>query len=564
MKKLVFSPHRRATRLSGENDPQLIFQQVRDELLGGNAQTANAELRGFVHDLTLTNLWFALKVVAGYAGPFDELDEDVDIDSCNFYQTYDVPGAKNAIFMPRGHYKSTIFTTGGTWWDALRDPTSKTALINAKEDNSVDFMKVIKHAVEDNELLWWVMPAFAVDYKALERWNDRELVFPTRPKYAKEPTVGVISLGGASEGNHFRKLKIDDPIGLKALNADRSSGAEMFRSMNWILSSQRTLLHKWETDQVWIIGTRYGPDDAYTLVTTKVARVEGYPAQYDINLEEPIWTVYNREVKENGKIIKPDIVTESGLAELAKDDWWTYVTQYQNQPEKSGLSEFNEFPSGKAELVYEADMGWSLTYQGPGGEHHTFLLAECDVVQACDPAATERYISARTSRSAVVVWALTPLNDYVLVSQRAGYVGSSEMISWLFANKRKFEGVMRATMLEAQGAFKLLGAPIREKEIELGIPLNLRAIPAVGDKDARIRTQFEPILAQHRVFVVEGIGEDFEVEKKGFPQSRTKDVLDASAHAVAALVLPESGEDRDRREAQRNRWRAGRNTVTGY
>lgn len=564
MKSLVFTPHPKATRLNGEEDPAQIFRQVRDELVSGNAQLANVELQGFVHDLTLCNLWFALKVVAGFAGPFDELDEGTDVDSCNFYQNRNVPGAKNAVFMPRGHYKSTVFTTGGTWWDSICWPALKTAIINAKEDNSVDFMKVVKHAVEDNELLWWAFPEFAVDYKSLERWNDRELVFPTRPKYAKEPTVGVISLGGASEGNHFRKLKIDDPIGLKALNADRSSGAEMFRAMNWILSSQRTLLHKWADDQVWIIGTRYGPDDAYTSVTSKAARIVGYPASYEVNEDDPIWTVYNREVKEDGEIIKPDIITQDGLEELAKDDWWTYVTQYQNQPEKSGLAEFNEFQLGKAELVYEKPTGWLLTNQGPGGEHHSFLLSECDVVQACDPAATEKYINARTSRSAVVVWACTPLGDYVLCGCQAGYVGANEMISWMFSNKKKFEGTLRMTALEQQGAFKLLGQQIREKQADLGIPLNVRPVAAIGDKDARIRTQFEPLLAQHRVFVCEGVGEDFEIEKKGFPQSRTKDVLDASAYALDQLIRPESADERERRSVQREKWRANRNTVTGY
>lgn len=541
------------------------MKQLIEEISGPNPiETANEQLRDAVAELVLVNLWFALKFVAGYAGPYDELDIGVDIDSCNFYQEYcEEPGARCAVFMPRGHYKSTIFTTGATWWDLLRWPELKICIGNAKKENAAEFMMLVARMFDSNDFVKWLFPGYDVNYNSLDRWNTSELVVPVRRKYAKEPSVASIGVGGASEGNHFNKLRWDDLIGLKALNADRRSNAEMFKSVNWMLTNQRTLLHKVGRDQVWIIGTRYGVDDAYTQIAEKLKRIVGYGARYELNPDEPVWTLYNREVEEDGQIIKPEVIDREELEALAKDDWWTYVTQYKNAPEESGLNEFNSYETGTSQLEYQSHRGWLLSYW-TGTETVEMSLGECDVGLGADPAATERYISARTSKSAVVVWAHDWMDNLHLVSCNSGYVAAHEFIDWIFAAKKKFQGSMRVSCIEMNAGFKMLGPMIRREEQARTMPVNLRGTPAVGEKDARIRTVFEPLLAGRKIYLCEGVGTDFLAEKGAFPQGHTKDVLDASAHVIPQLHRPEPPEERQRRQVRRENHRVGRSRITGY
>lgn len=557
------SPHPGAP-LFEESDRTELTRQILQEVRGGNLQTANQEVRRVLRELSLVSLWFALKYVAGFSGPFSELDEDVDVDSCNFYQRHERrEGARCAVFMPRGFYKSTVFTTGSTWWDLVRNPSLKICIGNAKESNSEEFMGVIARTFDSNELFQWLFPEYAVNYNALARWSTKEMVVPTRRRYAKEPSVACIGVGGASEGNHYNRLKLDDLVGLKSLNADRRSNAEMYKTLNWMLANQRTLLHSVRRDQVWVIGTRYGIDDVYKSVADSLAEVEGYVGRYEISEDNPVWTLYNREVIEDGRAIKPEIMDQDSFEQLLKDDWWTGVTQYRNAPEESGLNELYDYAVGESEMEYDRHLGWSISYWA-GGEEKRFLLSECDVGTGGDPAASEKYVNARTSKSAVVVWLQDPLGNYHLIEERAGYVGTNEFMGWLFACKGKFRGAHRLTVLEQNGPFKMLGGQLRDLERQKGVPLNLVSVVAIGDKDARIRTVFEPLLAQKRVFCVKGVGLEFRSEVGSFPQGRTKDTMDASSHVIPKLVRPERQEDRERRKRRRQIRRAVVNMKTGY
>ena len=81
----------------------------------------------------LVNLWFFLKVIAGAYGAYNELDDDLNLDMCNWRQSDAcmAPGARFMALMPRGFRKSTIFSHGANSWMLTRDSEEAIRLVNA-------------------------------------------------------------------------------------------------------------------------------------------------------------------------------------------------------------------------------------------------------------------------------------------------------------------------------------------------------------------------------------------------------------------------------------------------
>jgi hypothetical protein len=185
----------------------------------------NVNLRGelvqLLRQFTLVSLYFWLKYVCAYTGPYELLNEDLHLDMCNFRQSPACmrDGARFAGFIPRDMFKSTIFTHGGAGWEALRWPDIRIGIANAKQDRAADFMKIPKSIFENNDIVKELWPE-TVPRSGQERWNNTEIVMPNRTRYRKEPTIKPIGATGAGEGDHFDLWMVDDPVGMDDLNVD--------------------------------------------------------------------------------------------------------------------------------------------------------------------------------------------------------------------------------------------------------------------------------------------------------------------------------------------------------
>ena len=77
------------------------------------------------------------------------------------------------------------------------------------------------------------------------------------------------------------------------------------------------------------------------------------------------------------------------------------------------------------------------------------------------------------------------------------------------------------------------GVPLlRDEQRKRNIFLGLRPFPAVGDKDARIRSALQPQLEKGSLYVHENIHTLVREEQVAFPQSRKKDILDMLTIAI--------------------------------
>jgi hypothetical protein len=560
--KLELLPHPKAP-LFQRSDSDLLINHVLSELESGNFSTSNQEVRELIRQAGFVNLWFFLKFIAGYNGPYNDLTDHLHVDMCNFYQKVQSPGQRAAAYLPRGVFKSSIFTHGGNTWDILRNPDIVIGLGSAIIDRSQEFLQITQRTFDGNEFFAWLYPEYVEGLKEKGRITIDEFVVPNRSRFRVEPTIKIFAVGGSTQGIHCHKVKIDDPIGDAQLDSRREANADMERIRHWLKSNTWTLLIDPRKGIILIVGTVYHPEDAYSFIFEDIRSFTGFWDEDEgFQLKENgIWDVYYRDAEEYGKAIFPERLSLPVLEKIKEVDYWTYMTQYRNKRRKISISEFMDLSLKECWLDWEADKG--VVKWVEGGVWKQEMLDAMDIVQAADPASTDSRKSAKTSRTAVVVYARSGSGNRFILNVRADYVKTSKMFEWLFDNKRMFP-MMRSTVLETQGPYKLLTPLLREEQVKRGVPLGLRDVTASGDKDARIRTGIEGVLSKGLVYAVPSAKTLVEEELKSFPNSLKKDILDAFALAERGSVAPRTSLEIEEEEEQRELMLIGRNPYTGY
>ena len=426
-------------------------------MASGNFSTSES-FRQYIRQAGFVNLWFFIKFIAGFSGPFDLLNEDLHVDMANYRQTLLEPGCRGGMFIFRGGYKSTIVTEGGTAWELLRNPDLRIRITNAISDKAQDFMLSVKSIYDSNSFFDWLYgnkddeSGCYVPEPNSDRWNRTQLVLPNRIKNYREASVEYGGIGGASEGHHYDLHVVDDMIGLAALNSMLGSNAVMDSTRNWFWGSEKTLLVSMRRSRVIVVGTRYAVDDVYDEIIKKGKTNSGYPLRNFKPSKKGRWKLYYRKAIEDGKVTFPEEVTKEGLEEMAEDDWWTYVTQMLNDPQEAGLAEFTNYSIGTCKLDYdnESKQYWIIIPKG-GDEIEAVALSNCDVIICVDPASTEKATSAKTSRTAMGVIATDPQNQKFLIHLKADFITAVKLYDWLFDAARKFKSYVRATYLETNG-----------------------------------------------------------------------------------------------------------------
>ena len=198
------------------------------------------------------------------------------------------------------------------------------------------------------------------------------------------------------------------------------------------------------------------------------------------------------------------------------------------------------------------------------GVENTWDLKDCDVIQVSDPAATEKGMSAKTSKSAHIILATAPDEKRFVIRGHADYVPPSTIFDWFFDGYANFKNYLRLSGMEMQGPFKIFGPLFREEQERRRTWISFRPIKTSGDKDARIRSFLEPLLRRHLLYVVGSFKDEVSSELKVFPDGPKKDILDALAMGVQESKIPEKPEELRRRMFRQQITRGKVNETTGY
>ena len=544
-RRFVISPHEDAPQLSDPEKAPLYLDQLIGEMQG-NLQVTE-EVRELMRQASLVNLWFFLKFVAGFAGPFDKLNTDLHREMCNFAQLMMRSGKKAAAYIPRFHYKSTIFTIGAPGWLPLRNPDVRIRINASKVERGSDFLETTQRMYDSNELFAWLFPD-SVPERNAKGWNAFEMTVPNRRKYYKEPTIKAGSVGESSEGDHFDGIIHDDIIGKKVLNVMGQSGTEMYKITKDWKTDNSTLIIDAFISWIFVVGTRYGLDDTYEETLKNLKHLYGYRKVLFLGGyredEKNEWEVYYRCVREDDEqgvpqIVFPEAITESYLEKMLEDDPWTYWTQMVNLPQQAGLVEFAAMTIRDCETVWKDEDWWVYVC----GTDEWIPMGKLEVTGGFDPAFTEKGITAKTSRSAVVLWGQDQLRRKFLIDYRVGYVSPLTAIDWIFELVEKYKGYVRVFYFERAAGQKFLRQLAEDEKVKREIWVTFDDVSAVSDKDARIRSVLASDLEAGRMYAPRSGALEFREEVKGFPQARLKDLLDASVTALVRNQTPMSDDE---------------------
>lgn len=567
-------PHPKAPLFSLESskNTQLILKQLIEEVSSGNFPDTLAFV-SLLAQLGLVSLYFFLKFILGSAGPYNELNEDLHREMANFRQGpwCMLPGSRAAILTPRGFLKSTIMTHGSDHWELTRNPDECVAIANATATKAAMFKSVIKTSVEKNELYRSCYP-WCVPPKDAKRWNESEIVFPGRTRNYTEPSVYAIGVGAASEGMHFTLFNPDDLSGLDDLDVEHMGNLNMMSKIQWFKTNRRALLRSQKKSRIIFPMTRFSIDDPSALILEDAREFWGYACDDFEEKKGGTWVVYNRLGVEDGTAVNPDILTLEDLSNQMEDDYWGAMTQSMNRPAKTGLVEFSDFKVKPASLEWDEEreeyavlLGDEPNFEEDEEKKKPVPLSQFTVLMAIDPASTDRDISAKISRTAIVIWAVDKDWNCVLLWRRVGYFDVLRWFDYVFEGARKFGGSIERCVVESAAMQKILEPLLRKEAGSRESPLYFKPVTALGDKVARIRMKLQPLLARGKIYAV--VGEDVELkqELKVFPQSRwRRDVLDATEMALSDARPPEFEEGEEGREGEGRRAREQVNEVTGY
>jgi hypothetical protein len=164
---------------------------------------------------------------------------------CDWLTTF--PPWRKMLLMPRNHGKSTIVGRGVPLHVMIQpkdtnmyfpgEPGSHMRLVMAgeTEERSVDHMRVIRGALENNILLRALWPHIVWDNPKRQagKWSDVAIIIP-RDQNFPEPTIRAIGVGGAITGSHPNMLIKDDITTEKAANEPST----MHKAIEWHADSR--------------------------------------------------------------------------------------------------------------------------------------------------------------------------------------------------------------------------------------------------------------------------------------------------------------------------------------
>lgn len=283
--------------------------------------------KGELRHLAKHNLFFLAYSVLGYT----RLSTNLHGHAIEWFQWAEQRKQFRMILLPRGHFKSTVFTiadsirtilpddSGTAIWPNNLGTDCRLLIAHETREMASRYLLEVQGHILSNHLLMWLFPEI-VPNRNIHRINKNELELP-RPNRHKEPTIDTMGVGGKSQGNHYNKLKLDDIIGDKA----RDSQAEMQTARDWVDNIQ-AFFSTFAKD-VWdLSGTRWLKEDVY----------EHLEDRYGDQL-----AIYRRPVEEINKktgLKEPIFPEEFPLEKLniLRKNKKVFSAQYLNDPEADG------------------------------------------------------------------------------------------------------------------------------------------------------------------------------------------------------------------------------------
>lgn len=159
-------------------------------------------------------------------------------------------------------------------------------------------------------------------------------------------------------------------------------------------------------------------------------------------------------------------------------------------------------------------------------------ISDCYRVTYLDPAGARQTLKKVRARSAIVTIAMDSLERVFVLSTWAGRERTEGIIQKLLQEHRRWKPNRVGVEANAMQALFAESVEYILKLQQQRLPIIPWQQPTRIDKDFRIRTVIQPVIATGRLFTLEGQTE-LESEIRSFPTGNLKDIIDALASAIA-------------------------------
>lgn len=158
------------------------------------------------------------------------------------------------LMLPRGSYKTTIAATDFPMWWLSQFPDDSILLDSETATLSQRTLSEIKQHYESHGLIPHKCP----------RWNEDSVILPSRKTPRKEGSINAAGVDGVKAGQHYELIIADD------LHSQHNSKTSY--QVNQVIEHLRLVLSLLNPGgTLFIIGTRWSPDDAYKFVIDSFA-----------------------------------------------------------------------------------------------------------------------------------------------------------------------------------------------------------------------------------------------------------------------------------------------------
>lgn len=501
---------------------------VRDELsevqlLDGLRRGApTEELRLRLRELCKSNLYFLCKVALHY----ERLVPRTHIPVAEFMQDLESP--KLMLLLPRGCYKTTIGTIGLCIYLLINDPNQRILIVNQTSTNAERMLlEIEQHLDGTNPMMAWLFPEMIRPTLAWTPWSTSQMTIPNRTIISGTPSVQAMGIGTRMESQHFDWILEDDPVGESAMESD----VEMESAKMWHTYSD-ALFVEVKTGKRRVLGTRWGHNDLYG----------------EIMERERGWKIFHRPAKDwkTGELFFPEKLDEKTLAELASKNYKMFLSQYQNDASNPEALDFRPEWLHTYQLT-KTDKGKLACRMGKDD----FLVDDMRCGIFVDTAASgdlddkidKKIKQGNTQRAnnAVEVWGIHGSGKMFMldcwVGRGKGENPELQVAEHLYEMFQKWDGFVSRGYVEAYGAHASMITVFNMVCTKHGRRYILEPVRddrGRRSKDVRIRSTVGAA-ANDRLLCIRASHDQFLNEFSTFPQSKTKDTLDAAAYAVMVL-----------------------------
>jgi phage terminase large subunit-like protein len=387
------------------------------------------------------------------------------------------------ILVPRGCFKSTFFTVGGTLQALAQNRNHRVLIANATLANSQRFLGEIKDHLRKNTQYQELYGEF---YDPKLRWNEDEIEVTGRALGAKEASVTAVGVGGNLVSQHYSIILSDDLVNLE----NSATRYQADKVIDWWKRAFSLLDYDGE---MLIIGTRWSHYELYSWIVDK------YPDMIDVYIRGAFLP--------DGREYFPELLNAEKLRELrGLQGSYVFSAFYLNDPvdEESAL------------IKREQIKKW-----GAGEERK--LPRNLNIFALCDPAISQE---EGADESSIIIVGVDSENDWYVLETRTGKWTVGELIEQMFAVHSQWKPITMTieTIGQAQG----LMTPIHDEENRRNHYLPLVEIKSRGQitKQMRIRSVLQPRFERGKIFIHPDM---FELEEQilKFPRGKRDDMIDA-------------------------------------